>query len=267
VYGYTLHNINFPLSLKGKINPMKKLNILFLAAVLFSSCKKDDVAATPPDEVTVNPDGTLNPQNADGALYAIESRFFDTRNGSTYDADQTAYAWFGSYPAIIDAGIVKVNNIEMDNLFNSYTASGTLSFGDTLFKGNNANAVWNVQGKSASGVAAFTHTDNTTLPIGPSFTLPATVNINNSLTVNHTTTGGAIGVLYTLIGDLGQTTKHVANTSNSITFTSAEIKKVAVSGSQIGLSIMPVTYTTASYGGKKYYFVKQHQYARETATL
>jgi hypothetical protein len=51
---------------------MKKLNILFLALVLFCSCKKDDTAATPVDGVTVSPDGTLKPEHADGAFYALQ---------------------------------------------------------------------------------------------------------------------------------------------------------------------------------------------------
>jgi hypothetical protein len=244
---------------------MKKLNILFLALVLFSSCKKDDAPA-PPDGVTVGPDGSLNPQNADGALYVIESRNYTSNSGTNYDRTQTAFAWFGKFPALVDAGIVKVNDNELDNIFNYYSTSSFLTFQDTLFSGTNANALWNVQGNAGAGVPAFTHNDNSTLPVGPGFTLPASVNINNSLTINHTGTGGAVGVLYTLAGDNGDTTKYVPNTSSSMTFTSAEIKSVAVSRGRIGVSVMPVTYTTATYGGKKYYFVKQHQYTRETVT-
>lgn len=245
---------------------MRKINILFLALVLFSGCKKDIAPATP-DKVTIGPDGSINPENADGALYVIETRNYTTNNSTSYDRFQTALAWFGKFPALlVDGGIVKVNDNELSNFFNYYNASTFLEFQDTLFKGNNANALWNVQGNSAVGVPAFTHTDNTPLPVGPGFTLPASVNINNSLTVNHTPTGGAVGVIYTLVGDNGDTAKYVANTSNSITFTSAEIKSVAVSNGLIGLSIMPVTYSTATYGGKKYYFVKQNQYTRETVT-
>jgi hypothetical protein len=244
---------------------MRKINILFLALVLFSGCKKDITPATP-DKVTIGPDGSINPENADGALYVIESRNFTTNNSTSYDRFQTALGWFGKFPAVVDGGIVKVNDNQLSNLFNYYNASAFLEFQDTLFKGTNANALWNVQGNAAAGVPAFTHTDNTPLPVGPSFTLPTSVNINNSLTVTHTPTGGAVGVLYSLRGDNGDTTKYVANTSSSITFTSGEIKSVAVSNGQIGLSIMPVTYSTATYGGKKYYFVKQNQYTRETVT-
>jgi hypothetical protein len=244
---------------------MKKINILFLTIVLFSACKKDIAPATP-DKVTVGPDGSINPQNADGALYVIETKNYTTNNSTSYDRFQTALAWFGKFPSVVDGGTVKVNDNELGNIFNYYTASAFLEFQDTLFRGNNANALWNVQGNAAAGVPAFSHSDNTPLPVGPYFTLPASVNINNSLTVNHTATSGAVGVIYTLRGDNGDTTKYVANSSSSISFTSAEVKSVAVSNGQIGLSIMPVTYSTATYGGKKYYFVKQNQYTRETVT-
>lgn len=243
---------------------MKKINILLLALVLFSACKKDDPA--PQDKVTVGPDGSINPENADGAFYAIETRNYSDNIRTGYSRSQTALAWVGKYPAVVDGGKVTVNNNELDNIFNFYTSFAFLDVQDTLFSGTNANAIWNVQGNATTGVPAFTHTDNTALPAGPDFTLPVSVNINNSLTVNHTTTGGAVGVLYTLRGDIGDTTKYVANTSSSITFTSAEIKSVAVSSGRIGLSIMPVTYSTATYGNKKYYFVKQNQYTRETIT-
>jgi hypothetical protein len=243
----------------------KILAILSLAVILFSGCKKDDV--TPPSDITINADGSLNISDADGAFYAIQIRNYDTYNSSSYEASQVAYAWFGKFPAIVSGGIVKVNNTELDNIMNYYTAFGFLSFGDTLFTGSNATANWNIQGNAATGIAAFTHTDNAALPTAPAFTLPASININNSLTVNHSSTGGNMGVLYTLIGDNGDTTKFVPNSSSTITFTSAEIKSVAVSGGgAIGLSVMPVSYSNASYGNKKYYFVKQHQFTRETVT-
>ena len=243
----------------------KILAAALLAITLFSSCKKDDVSAAA--EVTINPDGSLNINDADGAFYAIQARNYDTYNSATYDENQYVNAWFGKFPAIVDAGIVKVNNNELNNFANYYAAIAALDFGDTLFKPTNGIATWNVQGNTTSGISAFTHTDNAPFPAGPYFTLPASININNSLTVNHTSTGGNVGVLYTLSGDNGDTTKYVANTSSNVTFTSAEIKSVAVGGGKsIGLSIMPVSYTAASYGNKKYYFVKQHQYTRETVT-
>lgn len=238
---------------------------LFSGFVLFSSCKKDDVQSQN-SAVKVNADGSINAADADGAFYTVITKEFDDNQSSTYQEMHMAYAWAGKFPAIVDAGIVKANNIQIDNYGGFYMSMALLQAGDTLFKGTNYNTAWSVQGNSSSGVPAFTHTDNTAMPAAPNFTLPASININNNLTVAHSATGGALGVLYMLTGDNGDTTKYIANTSSSITFTSAEIKSVARSQSAISISIMPINYTTATYGGKKYYFVKQNQYVRETAT-
>lgn len=243
----------------------KYLAIVALALTFLIGCKKNDTQ-TPDPTISINADGSLNISNADGALYAIESKNFDTYNGATFDETQYAYAWFGKFPAVSNAGVVKVNNIEVDNFSNIYTSFAFLSTYDTLFKGANLTAAWSVAGNTTSGISAFTHTDNTALPTAPAFTLPASVNINNSLTVNHTATGGALGVLYTLSGSNGDTTKFVANTSSTVTFSSSEIKAVALAHDRVGLSVMPVTYSSATYGGKQYYFIKQHQYTRETVT-
>jgi hypothetical protein len=244
----------------------KIIGALALSLVILAGCKKDDVA-TPSDPVSINPDGTLNIADAAGAFYSIEIKNFDENTGPFFVESQMAFGWVGSYPNIVNAGVIKVNNYELDNYANYYMASSFLDFGDTLFNAGNGHATWSVEGSSSSGVTGFTHTDNAPLPAAPSFTLPAQININNSLTINHSTTGGTAGVLYTLSGANGDTTKYVANTSSSITFSSAEIRSVAESASEVGVSIMPVSYSMAAYGGKKYYFVKQHQYTRVTATL
>ncbi len=244
----------------------KIFSVLALALVLLAGCKKDDVAA-PAAPVSINPDGTLNLADASGSFYSIQMKNFETSSGSVFDESQIAFAWCGTFPSIVEAGVVKVNNVELDNFMGYYTASAVLDFGDTLFKGSNANSVWNVEGNASTGVPAFTHTDNEPLPPAPSFSLPAQINIFNNLTINHATTGGNVGVLYTLYGTNGDTTKYVANTSSSITFTSAEIRAVAETNSEVGVSVMPVSYSGATYGGKKYYFVKQHQYTRITTTL
>lgn len=236
--------------------------------ILFSSCKKQDVqSTTTPPAIKVNADGSLNIADADGAFYTVVTKDFTTNNSTTFDESHMAYAWAGKFPAVVDAGIVKANNIVINKYGPYYMSLAVLQTGDTLFKGVNCNTVWNVQGNSSSGVAAFTYTDNTTMPAAPTFTLPASININNNLTISHASTGGTLGVLYMLSGDNGDTTKYIANTSSTVTFTSAEIKSVAKSQSAISIAIMPVTYTTSTIGGKKYYFVKQNEYVRETATL
>lgn len=243
---------------------------VFISCILFSSCQKEieqDQNPTTPAPVTVNADGSLNVADANGAFYTVLTKSFNTNNSTTYDEIHMAYAWAGKFPAVVNAGIIKANNIEVANMSNFYMTLSVLPFMDTLFKGTNYNTIWSVQGNTTSGVPPFSHTDNSIMPAGPAFTLPAGININNNLTVSHTSTGGALGVLYTLTGDNGDTTKFVAKTSSSITFTSSEVKSVAISNSAVVLSIMPIGYSTATYAGKKYYFVKQYQYVRETATL
>ena len=244
----------------------KIFSALALALILLAGCKKDDVAS-PTETVGVNPDGSLKLEDASGAFYSIQIRNYLDNNGSAYDENQEAFAWVGSYTSPVDGGIIKLNNHELDNWATYYLASAVLEFGDTLFNAVNGNTIWNIAGNPTFGVPAFTHTDNAVFSPGPSFTLPAQININNNLTITHSTTGGNVGVAYTLYGSNGDTTKFVPNTSSSMTFTSAEIKSVAESGSEVGVSVMPISYSAATYGGKKYYFVKQHQYTRQTTTL
>jgi hypothetical protein len=239
--------------------------VLSLGLFLFTGCKKNNtIGATA--SITVNPDGSVNFPDADGTLYAVQVKSYDTYNGTSYSASQVANAWFGTFPNITDAGIVKANSKVLTNTYNYYNAMAFLNSGDTLFTGNGATVTWNVQGNTISGVPAFSHTDNAALPAGPEFTLPTAININNSITINHTATTGNIGVIYTLSGSKGDTTKFIASSSSSITFSSTEVQAVAVSSDYISLSVMPVNYTSAVYSGKKYYFVKLLQYRRETIT-
>jgi len=110
----------------------------YAGPLIFSSCKKDDVQ--PPTTITVNADSSLNINDADGALYAIETRNYESYNGSGYETSQLAFGWFGKFQTLVDEGVVKVNDNEVTNIFNYYNAFGFLSFGDTLFTGVNATA-------------------------------------------------------------------------------------------------------------------------------
>lgn len=245
----------------------KIFSTLALALILMAGCKKDDVPKNQTETVSVNPDGSLKLEDAGGAFYSIQIKNYLSNSGSAFDENQEAFAWVGNFPTLVDAGTIKLNDHELNNWGNYYVSSAVLEFGDTLFNAASGNATWNIAGNPDTGVPAFTHADNAPFPTAPSFTLPAQININNNLTITHTSTGGNVGVLYTLSGNNGDTTKHVLNTSSSMTFTSAEIKAVAEGNSEVAVSVMPVSYSSAIYGGKKYYFVKQHQYTRQTATL
>src|SRR5690606_9870507 len=99
------------------------------------------------------------------------------------------------------------------------------------------------------------------------FVLPATVNINNPLTINFSPVTNVSGIVYTLKGNKGEKNKAVLNGASSVTFTSAELQEVAFTEDAIGVGVMPVIYQPTTLNGKKIYFVKQFQYLRETTTL
>jgi hypothetical protein len=243
---------------------MNKIWMLLLAAsALFASCKKEDAENN--NNVTVSNDGRiLLGSDAAGAFYAIKSRVFDTHNGTSFDDLEYANAWFGSYTNNLDAGTVSANGEELD-YFSNLAWHTYFGFGVTAFNQGNK-VTWAIQGKAASGVAGFTHIDNTPFAAGPSYTLPISININNPYTLTHTAPSNATGVVYSVLGNKGEFSKYVEGNSGSVTFTSAELKQAALPADQIGFSVMPITISSQAYNGKQYYFVKQQQYLRETAT-
>jgi hypothetical protein len=241
----------------------KLCTFLGLSILLFASCKKSSDDNNTPQPPTVDANGNLSvSSDADGAVYAIKQRLYDDNSSALYDEFHSAFAWFGSQTSFKPAGNVKVNNYDLMNLgsVNYYTYIGF----DTLFPTNTAN--WVVTGDAAAGVPGFTYSDNTAFTTGGSFTLPASININNPLTVNFAPITNVAGIVYTLQGNI--TTKHkaVANGASSVTFSSAELKEVAFPNDQIAVHIMSVAYTTQTINGKKIYFVKQYQHSRETVT-
>ena len=238
---------------------------LGLSMLLLASCQKDvdnnNNTSNPP---TVDANGNFRvSSDADGACYVIKSRLYDDNSSPAYDEFQTAFAWFGSQTAFKPAGVVNVNNYELMFLsgVNYYTYVGF----DTLVSSNAA--TWTVEGNTSAGVPGFTHTDNTSFATGGTFVLPASVNINNALTVSFAPISNVAGVVYTLQGNKGQKSKAVANGASSVSFSPAELQEVAFPQDAIAVHIMSVAYTVQTINGKKIYFVKQFQHSRETATL
>lgn len=235
-----------------------------IAAVLFTSCKKESASdpVNPPAAVDAN--GNLPVAgDADGACYSITTRQYYENTGSDHLDLYSAFAWFGKATAMKDAGAVSVNSTSLTNPggLNYYWYMGL----DELFP--TASAEWNVEGSSANGIPGFTHTDNTAFPAGGDFTLPATVNINNGLNVSYAPVSNVLGVVYSIRGNKGQKNKAVANGGSSVSFTAAELAEVAYEHDGVAVSIMPVTATPVVINGKKIYFVKQFQYLREAKTL
>jgi hypothetical protein len=242
----------------------KLFSLLGLSVLLLASCKKnssDDTETPNPPAVDANGNLIVS-SDADGACYAIKLRLYDDNSGSSYDDLHTAYAWFGSATAFKPAGTVKVNTYELLN-FGGINYYGYAGF-DTLFRTNTA--AWTVEGNAAAGVPGFAYTDNTPFAAGGEFTLPASININNPLTVNFTPINNVAGIVYSLQGNIGKKSKAVANGASSVTFTSAELKEVAYQQDQIAVHIMSVSFNPQTINGKKIYFVKQFQHSRETAT-
>jgi hypothetical protein len=244
---------------------LKAFSLLGLSVLILASCKKSSTTddTTPGAAPAVDANGNLVvASDADGACYSIKLRLYDDNSGSTYDDLTTAYAWFGSTTAFKPAGTVKVNNYDLVNIggINYYSYAGF----DTLFHSNTA--VWSVQGNSAAGVPGFNYTDNTAFAAGGDFVLPASININNPLTVNFTPINNVAGVVFSLQGNISKKSKAVANGASTVTFTSAELREVALAQDRIAVHVMSVAYTAQTINGKKIYFVKQYQHSRETVT-
>ena len=243
---------------------MKKHNLfLFLLATLFvttiSSCKKDeedDLGGTPSDgQVEI-------PSDAAGAFYAINSTSITDFGGFT-DTAQTGMAmgWFDSYTQTKNGGAVTSNG---DTLFSTnpftntpnvwYTASGV-----DFYTGN---VTWRVQGNTSNNVPAFTHTDNTAWPTVTSLTVPSSVNTSSALNISFNASGYD-QLIASLRGSAGTVNKVIASGTSSVTFSAAEVQQAFGStASAATVQVMPIKLTSATYGGKKYYFVKQQAYAK-----
>lgn len=244
---------------------LKPLLGLGMAALLFTGCKKDSDSD---NGLTIDDNGNVVVgADADGAMYSILSKLYDGTNGTTFDETHYAFAWYGSATSPVDAGVVKANDEELQNIggggFDWYMS---FTFGPDIFT-SGSNVTWNVAGNSTTGVSAFTHLDNMAFPTGSTFTLPASININSGYTLSHAATGDVDGIIYQAIGNNGEVTKSVVGANGSVSFSAAELNQVADGGGDpIGFMVMPVKISSASYNGKKYYFVKQYQVLRETVT-
>ncbi len=240
------------------------LCLMAFTAILFSSCNKEVVDNPSTNNLTVDANGNISVANdADGACYAIKSRVFDNNTGGSSSDFYTAFAWFGKPNAFVDGGTVTTNSFELSNIggLNYYFYFGI----DDLFPTNTAK--WVVSGNTTSGVPGFTHVDDTPFSTGGDFTLPAKVNISNPLTINFTAVNNVTAIVYGIRGSKGAKNKAVANGASSVTFSVAELNEVALPNDGIAVDIMPVVIVPKTLNGKKIYFVKQFQQARETDTL
>src|SRR5205085_2979733 len=169
----------------------KLLSAFLMSCILFTSCKKND--PSPADNTTtVDANGNIQvPNDCNGAMYSITSRLYDDNSGTTYDEIDNATAWFGTAANNVSAGIVRSNSEDLQMVgsgpFNWYFSTNPDIFTDS-------NVSWEITGDGATGVSAFTYTDATPFPSSATFTLPATININNSFTLNNAASGNVYAV-------------------------------------------------------------------------
>lgn len=111
----------------AKMKTTKIFCLLFTCVLFFTNCKKDSPGSQNNDPAAVDANGNivLN-SDADGAFYSVISRYYDDNSGSTYDDVNFAYAWFGKFPTVKDAGTTTVNSFELTNIggVNYYTYVG-----------------------------------------------------------------------------------------------------------------------------------------------
>ncbi len=244
--------------------------VLLALLTMVSACKKDD--DTNNNNNNNNNSNPLSqalggspsiPSGAAGALYAVNNyvESDDGFGGTQVDEIGTAYAWFDSYTTTTNAGIVSCNATELNSSFAGTSLPWYYTLGSFLDFSSTNTAEWSVAG--ANGVTGFTHTDNTAFP-KCNFSVPAVISRSSSLTITNTNVGTNDAVFYTLYTQGSQKiNKAMPANSTSVTFTAAEIQSVApVSGTQIGVQVMPVKLTQVTKNGKSYYFVKQWAYGK-----
>jgi hypothetical protein len=245
----------------------KILTSLLLVVVVATSCKKEK------QEESKTPDAAKQavsaPNDADGAMYSIIIKNYDTNDpSSSYDLVSTPTAWFGNATNSKDAGKVSLNGYDLESIpyagFPWY-----FGFGFENHFAQTDDAEWTIEGNTANGINSFSHIDKTPFCKSATFSLPNTINSNNSYTINHgAATGNVLGIAYTVAGDLGRKdfTSTVAN-SKSYTITSDVLKSVASPQTELTVQVMVFTSSFEIKNGKKYYFIKQYAHSKHATIL
>lgn len=239
---------------------LKNLFILALSVIVFGTSCSKSTSSSSTSTPTVDANGNIVlPANISGALYAIHT--IQTAPNFPVGITQSAIAWFNSATASDSAGTVSINNVPLYQFMTGtmYNTSASL-----LFYVDSNNLVWTVQGNSTKGIPAFTYTHTEPFPKSFTYSVNTTsgkVNLNNSLTITNSALPSNItAIVYGIKGDKGTKNVGVAGTtSTSYTFSSSDLNSVAKSGSQIGVTAMPIIMNPATLAGKTFYFVKQFQ--------
>lgn len=238
---------------------------LSLIAFFVTSCTTRDleeVARIVKETPAPDPDVPGNPgpysQYSDARAVLVATKTKTSVAGTTFTFG-TAVAVFYGNPGdnqFIEAGTVKVEGVEldlMDNKSYAYTMAGKSS---TIFPGiEYTNPIlWEVSG--AGPVTSFTHGLTGNFPSTDTITSSKTINKNSSYTLRVASVTNADSVLFNIGAENGtRVTKTLPGNAKTCTFTSAEL---SVLQGSVGIAqVAPYRVTSATYSGRKNYFVRE----------
>lgn len=216
------------------------------------------VKETPPP----NPDVPGNPgpysqyMDARAVLVATKTK---TAVAGTIITFGTAVAVFYANPGddeFIEAGTVTVEGEDLDLMDNkSYAYTGGVR-SSTIFPGiEYTNPIlWEVSGQAP--VTGFNHGLTGNFPNTDTITSSKTINKNSSYTLKVAGVSHADSVLFNIGAANGsRVTKTLPGNANSCTFSAAEL---SVLEGSVGIAqVAPYRVTSATYSGRKNYFVRE----------
>lgn len=223
--------------------------LLCSLSMLASSCKKEDMIPEDPAPAPVNtPSGstTPTPGDADGVMWAIRST--STVQGFTIDIGTAVGIFMNGTTDLVNVGTVSVNSQNLTASSNNaytFTPSQTMPTGLDFSSTN-----WSVAG--GNGHAAFTYdASSLTFPSGSAITSSATVKKADGYTLTCSTVSGADSTLF-MVGNVSKT---ISGSSNSCTFSAAELNGLSAGTSVV--MIVPYKLMHTTINGKNYYFGKE----------
>lgn len=236
---------------------MKRLFFFSLILLSFFSCDKDILNPSANTPTTAAPPTPNACDNADAALWAIQSTSSQQTLPSLPAVDITIGLGVGIFtsngltttsPSRVAVGTVTANsNTDLEYEGETYISKP----GTNNPQGINwsSGVTWNVTGDN--GYTAFTHTPTNRFPTVSAITSATTVTKSAGYTLTCSTIAGADSVLF-LVGDVA---KILGPNATSHTFSSGDLAPLAT-GTNI-VQIVPYTFSSKVFGGKTICFGKE----------
>jgi len=233
----------------------KTLSIMLCLGLIMGSCSDDDDSEpqteTPTEQESA--DTYPTPSDADGTCVAVQSASItDTPIGPITTILGTAVAVFTDdlFSSFISAGTVSCNANELTlNPNNSYVFDQITQTNPTgiTYSGD---VMWSVTG--GNGIASFDHNaNNLGFPSVGAITSSDQIDTTNDYTLTCASVSGADSTLFLI----GGTTKTLAGSQTSCTFTAAELADVST-GTNIA-QVAAYTIAPTDFGDTRIYFVNE----------